>query len=76
MPKLILHCEQDLSYTLTDESQEWKRAFFTLSRALDYAQSIITQETHLLVYTERGRAIESLLTPQNLLPDLAPHGNN
>jgi hypothetical protein len=63
--RLLLHCDALLSkFTLTKEGERWQRHFSDLKEALDYAGTVVTKETPLIVYNELGRVIiESTVNP-------------
>ena len=57
-PRLLLHCDSELSaISLTKDSENWRRQFTDLKQALDYAARAIHEETPLIVYNAAGRVI-------------------
>ena len=63
--RLLLHCDAVLStFTLMKQGEKWRRSFADLKEALDFAATVVTEETSLLVYNELGRImIESFVSP-------------
>ena len=68
-PRLLLNCDSHLSsFSLTREDQSWRKQFHDLKHALDFAATIVRQDTPLVVYNDAGRAIvESFVNPA--IPD-------
>jgi len=64
-PRLLLHCDALLSsFTLMKQGENWRRSFADLKEALDFATTVVTEETPLVVYNELGRVIiESFVSP-------------
>ena len=65
-PRLLLHCDAGHSvFTLAKQGENWRRQFPDLRAALEYATSIVTDETPLIVFNELGRVIvESVISPK------------
>ena len=63
--RLLLQCDAVLTtFSLTHEGQSWRRQFSDLKQALDYAATVVREDTPLIVYNELGRVIiESFVTP-------------
>ena len=64
-PRLLLNCNASLSsFSLTLEGQSWRRQFSDLKHALEFASTVVTEETALVVYNEHGLVIiESYVAP-------------
>ncbi|MEI9896179.1 MAG: hypothetical protein WDN28_20520 [Chthoniobacter sp.] len=63
--RLFLHCDAlHSTFTLSKEGENWQREFINLKEALDFAATVVTEETPLVVYNELGRVIiESFVNP-------------
>lgn len=64
-PRLLLNCDSRLSsFSLTREDQTWRKQFGDLKHALEFAATVIREDTPLVVYNEAGRVIvESFVNP-------------
>lgn len=64
-PRLILNCDNRLSsFSLTREGQSWRKQFRDLKHALEFAATVIREDTPLTVFNETGRVIvESFVNP-------------
>ena len=64
-PRLLLTCDNRLSsFSLTREGQGWRKQFQDLKHALEFAATVIREDTPLVVYNETGRVIvESFVNP-------------
>jgi len=63
--RLLLHCDADHSrFVLSKHGENWRRQFTDLREALDYAGTVVTEDTPILIYNELGRVIiESVVSP-------------
>jgi hypothetical protein len=70
-PRLLLHCDAEHSrFALSKQGESWRRNFTDLREALDYASTVVTEETPLLVFNEMGRVIvESVVAPRRKIDD-------
>jgi hypothetical protein len=66
--KLLLFCEANLNYALSQEGLGWKCEFPTMHQALEHARSIIKEDTPLSVYSSRGKVILETVLPAKAGP--------
>ena len=68
-PRLLLNCDSRLSsFSLTREGQGWRKQFHDLKHALEFAATVVAEDTPLAVYNDVGRVIvESFVNPA--IPD-------
>jgi hypothetical protein len=64
-PRLLLHCATNHSrFALSMQGEVWREQFNDLRTALDYAATIVTDDTPLLIHNEMGRVIvETVVSP-------------
>lgn len=63
--RLLLHCDTDRSlFILSKQGENWRHQFRDLRSALDYASSLVSEDTEVLVHNESGRVMmESVVSP-------------